>query len=255
MVIGSTCQLYKKCRVCEQIKWYKLFESKGKRKRKSYCRECKGKRNELFRLSLHQYKFDTTRLKNEDINVRLKLRSKKRIEYTVSYEQAVLMVNEGVAGIVHETLIYKLYDRKTFKEMILERDENICQYCGRYGDTVDHIKPKSEGGISSPINCVAACRKCNTNKGSLSLERYLFYIEPIEVSENIQDGRLEQHLQYFVHSLKYLNGRILNEGFSEEQALERIYQTLKDVENIVGKLKADILKMGKSELSTIQVKR
>ena len=86
------------------------------------------------------------------------------------------------------------------------------------------------------------------NKGSLPLEEYLLYIEPMEVSENIQDGRFEQQLQYLVQSLKYLNGRILNEGFSEEQALERIYQTVEQVENTVKKLKVDILEMGKSEI-------
>ena len=247
-MIGSTCQLYKNCRFCGQTKWYKLFESHGKRKRKPYCRKCKGKRNELFYSDLSQYKFDTQILEKGNINVRLKLRSNRIIRHTVTYEQAILMVNEGAAGIVDETLIHKFYDRQAFKEMILERDKAVCEYCGGYGDTVDHIKSKSDGGISSPMNCVCACQKCNSNKGSLPLEKYLFYIEPIEVSENIQDGRLEQLLQYLVQSLKYLNGRVLGEGFSEEQALERIYHTIEQVEYTVRKLKIDILEMSKSGL-------
>lgn len=158
------------------------------------------------------------------------------------------MVNEGAAGIVHETLIHKFYDRETFKSMILERDRNVCAYCGGYGDTVDHIKSKSEGGISSPMNCICACQKCNMNKGSLPLEEYLFYIEPIEVSENIQDGRLEKQLQYLVQSLEYMNGRILNGRFSEEHSFERIYQTIEQVENTVGKIKRNMLEMSESKL-------
>lgn len=55
---------------------------------------------------------------------------------------------------------------------------------------------------------------------------------PIKVSENIQDGRLEQQLQYLVQSLEYMNGRILNEGFSEEQSFERIYQTIEQVKTL-----------------------
>lgn len=247
-MIGSFCRLYKRCRICGEIKYWKLFESNGKRKRKPYCRKCKGKRNESFHSDLSQYKFDTQILEKGNISVRLKLPSNRLIRHTVTYEQAILMVNEGAAGIVHETLIHKFYNRQAFKEMILERDNGICQYCGEDGNSVDHIKPKSNGGISSPMNCVCACRKCNTNKGSLSLEEYLFYIEPIEVSRNIQDGRLEQQLKYLVQSLEYMNGRMLNEGFSEGQSFERIYHTIEKVENTVGKLKVDILEMNNSVL-------
>lgn len=101
-----------------------------------------------------QYSYDPSLLNKSDIEVRVKLPSKKRIKYKVSYEQAVLMVEEGVAGIVHETLIHKLYDKQTFRQMILERDNYTCQYCGEYGDTIDHIIPKSKGGISSFKNCI-----------------------------------------------------------------------------------------------------
>lgn len=250
-MIGSSCRLYKNCRICRQTKWYQEFESNGGRgrKRKSYCKKCKSKKSELFTSSQLQYQFDTQLLKQEDINVRLKLRSNRRIQYTVSYEQAILMVNEGMAGIVHETLIHKLYDIQAFKAMILERDNGICQYCGGYGNTVDHINPKSEGGISSFNNCLCSCQKCNKNKGSLPLEDFLFYIEPMDVSGNVKDGRLVQQLQYLVQSLECMNDRILNDGFSEEQSFEQIHQIIERVENSVGKLKVDMLEMGKIEIS------
>jgi hypothetical protein len=100
----------------------------------------------------------------------------------ISYEQAILMVEEGVAGIKNETLIHLLYDWKTFRKMILSRDKNICLYCGGYGDTIDHIIPKSQGGLSIFSNCVCACQQCNREKGDLSFEEFLFSNEPSATS-------------------------------------------------------------------------
>jgi len=52
------------------------------------------------------------------------------------------------------------------KKNVLLRDEHTCQYCGRLGDTIDHVLPRSRGGASSWENCVCACSLCNTRKNS-----------------------------------------------------------------------------------------
>lgn len=54
---------------------------------------------------------------------------------------------------------------------VLQRDQNICQYCGEAARTVDHVVPKCEGGHSSWSNMVACCVQCNIRKGSLSLKQ------------------------------------------------------------------------------------
>ncbi len=47
------------------------------------------------------------------------------------------------------------------------RDEFCCQYCGATGDlTFDHVVPRARGGVTSWENVVAACSKCNLEKGS-----------------------------------------------------------------------------------------
>lgn len=52
------------------------------------------------------------------------------------------------------------------------RDEFSCQYCGATGDlTFDHVVPRASGGVTSWENVVAACSKCNLQKGSKSLNR------------------------------------------------------------------------------------
>ena len=54
------------------------------------------------------------------------------------------------------------------------RDEFKCQYCGeqyRYDNlTIDHVIPRSQGGITVWTNCVIACKRCNIAKGSTLLE-------------------------------------------------------------------------------------
>ncbi len=51
---------------------------------------------------------------------------------------------------------------------IFKRDRMECQYCGRRpkGDelTIDHVLPRSHGGMSTWDNCVLACVECNTRK-------------------------------------------------------------------------------------------
>ncbi len=52
---------------------------------------------------------------------------------------------------------------------IFARDNNICQYCGRKFPTnelsLDHIIPRSQGGMSTWDNVVCACVGCNVKKG------------------------------------------------------------------------------------------
>ncbi|MCY3022351.1 MAG: HNH endonuclease [Planctomycetota bacterium] len=53
---------------------------------------------------------------------------------------------------------------------LFRRDRYTCQYCGRRPGTaeltIDHVSPRSRGGISSWTNCVVACLKCNSRKAN-----------------------------------------------------------------------------------------
>lgn len=50
------------------------------------------------------------------------------------------------------------------------RDRGRCGYCGRPGDTMDHIVPKSRGGPATWTNAVVACRACNARKADRTPE-------------------------------------------------------------------------------------
>jgi len=72
------------------------------------------------------------------------------------------------------------YDRlprtnvKFTRRNIFARDSNRCQYCGKKFATselsLDHIVPRSRGGVSSWTNIVCCCIKCNVRKGGRTPE-------------------------------------------------------------------------------------
>ncbi len=60
--------------------------------------------------------------------------------------------------------------RALSRKNILLRDRNTCQYCGLVmtsGElTLDHVQPRSRGGLSTWENLVACCHGCNRRKGN-----------------------------------------------------------------------------------------
>ena len=75
---------------------------------------------------------------------------------------------------VPEVVTLVSYDRVpanavTFcRRNLFKRDRFTCQYCGQQPGseelTIDHVMPRSRGGVSSWDNCVLACVECNTRK-------------------------------------------------------------------------------------------
>jgi 5-methylcytosine-specific restriction endonuclease McrA len=47
---------------------------------------------------------------------------------------------------------------------VFARDGHRCQYCGGQAENIDHVVPRSRGGLHDWENVVAACRRCNTRK-------------------------------------------------------------------------------------------
>jgi 5-methylcytosine-specific restriction endonuclease McrA len=59
---------------------------------------------------------------------------------------------------------------RALRKTVLARDGFTCGYCGQTADTVDHILPvdKHPDLAMSLENLIAACRPCNSRKGSRS---------------------------------------------------------------------------------------
>ena len=80
-------------------------------------------------------------------------------------EVILLMTYDGQGGRA------VVFSRKN----LFKRDRYTCQYCGTQPGpeelTVDHVVPRSRGGVSSWENCVLACVECNKVKADRSPEK------------------------------------------------------------------------------------
>jgi 5-methylcytosine-specific restriction endonuclease McrA len=59
------------------------------------------------------------------------------------------------------------------RDAILERDRYTCRYCKGRANSADHVVPVERGGTDSPANLVAACGKCNSAKGTMTLAEFM----------------------------------------------------------------------------------
>jgi 5-methylcytosine-specific restriction endonuclease McrA len=98
-----------------------------------------------------------------------------------SWAELSAAVNEESIGTPHKRLrvprviLLQAYDhlpraRVRFSRLnIYARDRNTCQYCGRKPQraelNLDHVVPRSRGGVTSWENVVCSCVPCNLRKG------------------------------------------------------------------------------------------
>lgn len=61
------------------------------------------------------------------------------------------------------------------RRALIKRDRSQCQYCAKSlsaaNITIDHVLPRSQGGITSFNNCVVSCFNCNNNKADRTPEQ------------------------------------------------------------------------------------
>ena len=70
----------------------------------------------------------------------------------------------------------RLFDKNTLdyttRAYIREKFHHQCQYCGRYGDSVDHKDPVTLSDDNRLENLTLACRECNKLKGSMPYQQF-----------------------------------------------------------------------------------
>lgn len=81
---------------------------------------------------------------------------------------------------VPEVIVLLRYDRIPCHEApftrrnLFLRDDYTCQYCGTHHPSdrlsIDHVLPRSRGGVTSWENCVLACVGCNARKADRTLK-------------------------------------------------------------------------------------
>ncbi len=149
--IGSSCELFKLCCVCNIQKnltefrrvnsGSSLLYPKSYLNRRVFCRDCRKKRTE-----------DTK--PNNTFN------NSSKTDYDINVLARILLNDQAFDN--NDILYY--YGYQVFNACIKERDNHICTYCKGLGSTVDHITPFSKGGKSTLDNCCCACEDCQQRK-------------------------------------------------------------------------------------------
>jgi len=81
-------------------------------------------------------------------------------------------VYERVSDYLHNmSALTRGEARRQWRQSIKDAWNNRCAYCGKppiddHSLTVDHVRPKSNGGEDKTSNCIPACRECNQDKSS-----------------------------------------------------------------------------------------
>lgn len=106
----------------------------------------------------------------------------------VSFRRAIVLVLAGKATIVADcgapvvggsvtlprpsVILLARYVRVPYgravpvsRRGVLRRDAHRCAYCTGHATTVDHVVPRSRGGMDVWENLVACCVRCNNVKG------------------------------------------------------------------------------------------
>lgn len=79
--------------------------------------------------------------------------------------------------------------KRMWKNRIKENWGNQCAYCGSKEEiTLDHVVPKTNGGIDISRNVICACRKCNASKGHDDLV-FWYFQQPFFSEERFQSIR------------------------------------------------------------------
>ena len=100
-------------------------------------------------------------------------RSTVRTRFRPPHEDWIRAVNFEIQ--VPRVIRLLAYDRLPKQSLhlnrrnVLARDGHLCQYCGRHYPvhqlSLDHVIPRSRGGMTTWENIVCACLTCNVRKG------------------------------------------------------------------------------------------
>lgn len=95
------------------------------------------------------------------------------------HEESVGTVGRAIR--IPRVILLIAYDRVPKRQVrfsrfnIYSRDNNTCQYCGKHFARVelnlDHVVPRSQGGLSRWDNVVCSCHVCNRRKGGRTPEQ------------------------------------------------------------------------------------
>lgn len=97
-------------------------------------------------------------------------RSARKVVFPLAFEAVLSKHDANVA--MRSTVTWPVGSK--VRQAIYSRDNGRCYYCGcRQGLTIDHKVPRSGGGSNHSENLVAACKSCNSAKGTKQIDGFI----------------------------------------------------------------------------------
>ena len=124
---------------------------------------------------------------------------------TMSYlESPSIIAIKGHSFNPHKHSIVALTNRTLFG-----RDRNVCAYCGKHFAnhnhlSRDHIIAKSKGGENSWMNCVTACKECNSHKSDRTLKQAGMELLYAPYIPSHYENMILQHRTILADQMEYL---------------------------------------------------
>jgi hypothetical protein len=98
------------------------------------------------------------------------------------------------------------------RTILYGRDKHLCAYCGDQFEpkmlTIDHVHPKSKGGLNTWTNCVTACKTCNHRKGSKSLEQAGMQLLYVPYVPNMFEKMILKNRKILADQMEFLLARV-----------------------------------------------
>ncbi len=137
---------------------------------------------------------------------------------------------EGMDKIREQNRIRQQKRREKTKQALIGSG-NTCEYCGKEGTTVDHVIPKTKGGLDVPENTVCSCLACNMRKTNRNID--VFLNESIATDSTFNVSRILSNskiMQFVVYDGKRFLSRDITLHVTEGHATEEDIEEERDID-------------------------
>lgn len=116
-----------------------------------------------------------------------------------------------------KNIFKKMRKVKFSRENVYARDKGKCQYCTipvtRDEFTLDHVKPRAQGGITSWENVVVCCVDCNRHKANRTPDQASMKLktEPVRPKNLFQQFSWLQHMPASWRDYFYWHGELVQD--------------------------------------------
>jgi hypothetical protein len=129
-------------------------------------------------------------------------------------EQSQIVIS-SIVGVSGPIFGHDFYMRETVyaeRSILYARDRNLCAYCGQVYDnkhlTIDHVLPKSRKGKNTWVNCVTACKPCNTAKGNKTPEEARMHLRYVPYAPSVFEKMILKNRKILADQMEFLVAKV-----------------------------------------------